>query len=423
MRKFDLFENVITFLKGLDRRVKVAITGSGIQNWSQSLSVQYNQLYAEKLGAGYLEIGSLNSLGSAITSIISVPLGWAIERYGVKMIILLGLGCSIISSSIYYMAGSWWILIPAIILSSISMRIINPLTDVIFVSSTKTEKSGTVMGLSRVVWGIIGIFAPATAAVIVANFGGINASGIRPLYVLQVILAMIVFLYLSAKLEPLEPNPDNGKEKVSPKISVMIQNFKELFSGERWLKRWVILFVIRNFGMSIAMPFTALWLVNVKNADPYTLGAMGSLGAIASTLLQIPVGRLADRIGRKKAFYLLRPLTYVGTLLMILAPRPEYLILVGLLGAVGMRAGAGGVSFTPFITMHWEMVPEEKRGRWFGMEGFTNIATIPATILGGILWQLGFMKEVLLIPILLEVMIVIPILYTIPDTLYGTQES
>jgi len=417
MRKFDLFEDIMAFFKGLNRRVKVAIVGSGIQNWSQSLSIQYNQLYAKNLGAGYVEIGALNSIGAAISSIISVPLGWAVERYGVKKIILLGLVCSILSSSIYYLAGGWWILIPAIILSSINGRIINPLTDVILISSTKTEKSGTVMGLSRVVWGVIGIFAPATAAVIVANFGGINASGIRPLYVIQVTLASIVLLYLSAKLEPLESNHDNGKEKVGPKISGMIQDFKELFSGERWLKRWAILFVIRNFGMSIAMPFTALWLVNVKNADPYTLGIMGSLGAIASTLLQIPAGRLADRIGRKKAFYLLRPLTYTGTLLMILSPRPEYLILVGLLGAVGLSGGAGSVSFTPFITMHWEMVPEEKRGRWFGVEGLLHITTIPATILGGMLWQLGFMREVLLIPILLEVMVVIPVLHTIPDTL------
>ena len=412
-----MFEDIMAFFKGLNRRVKVAIVGSGIQNWSQSLSIQYNQLYAKNLGAGYVEIGALNSIGAAISSIISVPLGWAVERYGVKKIILLGLVCSILSSSIYYLAGGWWILIPAIILGSISGRIINPLTDVIFISSTKTEKSGTVMGLSRVVWGVIGIFAPATAAVIVANFGGINARGIRPLYGIQVILASIVFLYLSAKLEPLESNHDNGKEKVGPKISGMIHDFKELFSGERWLKRWAILFVIRSFGMSIAMPFTALWLVNVKNADPYTLGVMGSLGAIASTLLQIPAGRLADRIGRKKAFYLLRPLTYTGTLLMILSPRPEYLILVGLLGAVGLSGGAGSVSFTPFITMHWEMVPEEKRGRWFGVEGLLHIATIPATILGGILWQLGFMREVLLIPILIEVMVVIPILHTIPDTL------
>ena len=104
--------------------------------------------------------------------------------------------------------------------------------------------------------------------------------------------------------------------------------------------------------------------------------------------------------------------------MLILAPRPEYLILVGLLGAVGLvGGGAGGVSSTPFITMHWEMVPREKRGRWFGIEGLMTGSTIPATIIGGILWQYGFMREVLLLPILLEVLVVIPLMITVPDTL------
>ena len=401
----------------MDRRVKVTIAGSGIQNWSQSLASQYNQLYAEGLGAGYVEIGALNSIGAAITSIVSVPLGWIVERYGVKMVILLGLACSILSASIYALAGDWWILIPAIILSSISMRIINPLTDVIFISCTQSDRSGTVMGLSRVVWGILNVFAPMTAAMIVTNFGGINARGIRPLYIIQILLAVFVFLFLASKLQPLPAHADRDRDRLGLGVSGMVKDFRELFKGEEGLKRWIVLRLIRQFGMSIAMPFTALWMVNSKGADPYILGVMGSAAAIVSTLLQIPAGRLADRIGRKKVFFLLRPLTYLGTILMILAPRPEYLVLVGLLGAVGMRGGAGGVSFTPFITMHWEMVPGEKRGRWFGVEGLIGIATIPATILGGVLWQYGFMREVLLIPIVLEVLVVIPLLMTIPDTL------
>jgi len=412
-----LLENFREFFKGLDKRVKVTIAGSGIQNWSQSLASQYNQLYAEGLGAGYVEIGALNSIGAAITSIVSVPLGWAVERYGVKMVILLGLACSILSASIYALAGGWWILIPAIILSSISMRIINPLTDVIFISCTRSDRSGTVMGLSRVVWGILNVFAPMTAAMIVTNFGGINARGIRPLYIIQILLAAFVFLFLASKLQPLPAHADRDGDRLGSGVSGMVQDFRELFKGEEGLKRWMVLRLIRQFGMSIAMPFTALWMVNSKGADPYILGVMGSAAAMVSTLLQIPAGRLADRIGRKKVFFLLRPLTYLGTILMILAPRPEYLVLVGLLGAVGMRGGAGGVSFTPFITMHWEMVPGEKRGRWFGVEGLIGIATIPATILGGVLWQYGFMREVLLIPIVLEVLVVIPLLMTIPDTL------
>jgi MFS family permease len=412
-----LLEDFFDFFKGLDRRVKVAIAGSGMQSWSQSLSSQYNQLYAEGLGAGYVDIGWLNSIGAAVTSIISMPLGWAVERYGVKTVMLLGLACSIMSASVYALAGDWWVLIPAIILSSISMRIINPLTDVIFVSRTRSDQSGTVMGLSRVIWGTLNIFAPVTAAMIVANSGGINARGIRPLYFIQILFAAIVFLFLSSRLQPLPAYSDEDEKRLASGVSGMVQDFRELFKGERGLKRWIVLRVIRQFGTSMATPFAALWLVNSKGADPYILGVMGSGAAIVSTLLQIPAGRLADRIGRKKVFLLLRPLTYMGTFLMILAPRPEHLILVGLFGAVGMTGGAGGVSFTPFITMHWEMVPDEKRGRWFGVEGLMNLSTIPANILGGVLWQAGFMREVLLLPIALEVLFVIPILMTVPDTL------
>jgi hypothetical protein len=67
--------------------------------------------------------------------------------------------------------------------------------------------------------------------------------------------------------------------------------------------------------------------------------------------------------------------------------------------------------------MHWEMVPKEKRGRWLGIRGLIELSTIPATIIGGILWQQGFMMEVLLLPIILEALIVMPMLFTIPDTL------
>jgi hypothetical protein len=110
---------------------------------------------------------------------------------------------------------------------------------------------------------------------------------------------------------------------------------------------------------------------------------------------------------------------------MILAPRPEYLIVVGILGTIslggGMGGGIGGVSHTPFVTMLWEMVPQEKRGRWFGIEGLMNISTITASILGGLLWQQGYKIQVMLIPIFLELLLVMPVLATIPDTLKRMQ--
>ena len=72
------------FLKGFDRRLKVLFVAIGLQNWSTSLPSQYNQLYATSLGANPIELGSLNSIGSLVNSIISAPIGWVIDRYGVK---------------------------------------------------------------------------------------------------------------------------------------------------------------------------------------------------------------------------------------------------------------------------------------------------------------------------------------------------
>lgn len=410
----------LRFFKELDRRVQVTMAGVAIQNWGQRLTMQYTQLYATDLGADPLDMGLLDSITSAASAILAIPLGWVTEKYSARNVLLLGLACAALSAAISALAGSWLMLIPAFIISARLVGIM-PLADIIFITVTQPQQRATVMGLSRVVWNTLNLFAPMAAALIVANSGGISARGIRPLYVIQLVLNLLVLLFMARKLQHLPGYVDRKEGRSDLKGSSLIQDFLELFKGEKWLKRWVALRVVQGFGTSLARPFAALWMVNVKGATPHILGIMGTASVITSLVLQIPVGRLADRIGRKRAFLLLRPVAYLGTLLLVLAPRPEYLILVGLLGALaaggGAGGGVGGVSFTPFITMFWEVVPEEKRGRWFGMQGLMGLSTIPAAILGGVLWQQGYMTEVMLLPILIEILLVIPILATVPDTL------
>jgi MFS family permease len=422
----ERFLRVLRFFKELDRRVQVTIAGVGIHNWGRQLTMQYTQLYATDLGADALDIGLLNSITAAVSSIVSVPLGWVTEKYTVRKVLLLGLACAAMSAAISALAGNWLMLIPAFIIGARLVRIM-PLADIIFITATQSQHRATVMGLSRVAWGTLNLFAPMAAALIVANSGGISAQGIRPLYYIQLVLTLLVLLFLARKLQPLPSHVDRETGRPGLKGATFIQDFRELFKGEKWLKRWMALRVIQQFGTSLAAPFVALWMVNVKGATPHILGMMGTASVITSLALQVPVGRLADRIGRKRAFLLLRPVAYLGTLLLILVPRPEYLILVGLLGAAaagggGAGGGIGGVSFTPFITMFWEMVSDEKRGRWFGIEGLMGLSTIPASILGGVLWQQGLMAEVMLLPVIIEVLLVIPILTTVPDTLDRNQE-
>jgi MFS family permease len=382
--------------------------------------MQYTQLYATDLGADALDIGLLNSIAAAVGSVVSVPLGWVAERVSVRKILLVGLACAAVSAAISALAGNWLMLIPAFIIGTRLVRI-KPLADIIYISASQSEHRATVMGLARMFSGTLNLLAPMAAALIVANSGGIGAQGIRPLYYIQLALSLLVLLFMAMKLQPLPVHVRRAGDR--PRLSgrTFIHDIRELFQDERWLKRWMALRIIRQFGMSLAAPFAALWMVNVKGASPQVLGMMGTVSVVSALALQVPVGRLSDRIGRKRAFFLLRPISYLGTLLLILAPRPEYLVLAGLLGTVAMRGGEGGgignVSFIPFITMFWEAVSEEKRGRWFGVEGLVGLSAIPASLLGGVLWQRGLMAEVLLLPVLIEALLVIPILITVPDTL------
>jgi len=400
----------------------------GLYNWTRSLPAQYDQLYVNALGADPLQLGSLNSIAGGANAVIAAPMGWLADKYGVKKVITIGLILSITGSAIYLLALNWLTLIPGIILIQIGMHLIIPLTDIIFIGTTNRVQRATAIGFTRALWALPCTFAPIVAAFLVVTFGGINSQGIRPLYFIGLSLYLIVLLLVTVMLKPLpprQPNSEdahekNGKELRSNGVG-FIRDFKELFKGEKWLKRWIIISSVRRLSMSLSMPFVPLWIVDVKGADPYILGAIGTIGIITWVVLQIPAGRLADRIGRKKAYLLFRPILYLGTLWLILAPSPEYLIVVGLLGAIGLRVGTegsgiGGLGFTPFMLMSWEMVPAEKRGRWHVVMNIFNVLSIPASILGGFLWQQGFLMAVLLLPLLLDILFM-PILLTVPETL------
>jgi MFS family permease len=421
-----LLRKLTNYVKETDKRIKTVIAGLGLYYWGLKLTTQYNSLYTTSLGANAFQLGLLNSIMLTASSLASIPLGWAIGKYSIKKVMLFGFTCATISSIIYAFAGNWWMLVPAFIISSRLVRM-GSLSDMIFVSGTDPSQRATVMSLSRVVWGILNLTAPIIAALIVARYGGINYQGIRPLYFLQLLSTLFVFIFISKYFKSLSNQSVKRDEKNVSNDSNFIQGYLDFFKGEKWLKRYVALRFVLMFSMNIAMPFASLWMVNIKNATPYTLGIMGTLSVLTSLVFQIPVGRLSDKVGRKKMFFLLRPFCYLGTILMIFAPRSEYLLVVGVLGAVAsggdIFGGIGGVSYTPFFTMFYEMVPQEKRGRWFGIEGLLNLSMIPASILGGVLWQQGYKMEVMIIPVILEVFIVMPLLASVPETLKLSKEN
>jgi MFS family permease len=142
------------------------------------------------------------------------------------------------------------------------------------------------------------------------------------------------------------------------------------------------------------------------------LGVMASATVVAQLFFGIPAGRLADRIGRKRVIYLLTPLWYASNLFLAFSPNPIVLVLsAALLAFYNISTGA-----TNAMTL--ELLPLEQQGRWGGLLSlFTGLVTIPAPIIGGLIWrELGPMY-VFVIPIVFDLFFRVPLLTTVPETL------
>ena len=125
--------------------------------------------------------------------------------------------------------------------------------------------------------------------------------------------------------------------------------------------------------MAMTSPYIPL-LATIKGANAY--GRNGYRRAAGATFLfGLPLGHLADRIGRKKVIYLLAPLWYASFLLLIVSRNPMILILAGALQTFYFLTS--GVT----MTMTLELVPVERIGRWTGILGLLRgLVTIPAPI-------------------------------------------
>jgi len=399
-------------LRGLTNKLKVLIVAQGLYNIPFSFCSQYNMLFAQALGASGSNIGLITAISALAMLIVSPLLGLTLERHSLKKIMILGLVCDTFALAIFALAGKWWMLIPGFILYGQLIRQVS-IMDIFLITVTEPDRRGTLMGVSRVTWGVTGISASLIAAAVVTYFGGINAQGIRSLYYISIILLLFITIMVFFGLD--ETGLSNNRKNETLEEESGVREYLKFFRGEKHLKHWIVIRLCRDGFMSLQAIFVPLWMVNFKGADAAMLGVLSTLSAISSILMHIPAGKLADKIGRKKTFFLFSSLYCLGIITLILAPSFEFLVLAYILGW-GM-GGMGGVALTILMTMWWEGIPTENRGKLYGVEGIISASSrIPITAVGGILWDKGLQTMVLTLPVLAELFIVIPVMYTVPET-------
>ena len=178
------------------------------------------------------------------------------------------------------------------------------------------------------------------------------------------------------------------------------------------MKRWLVISSVGQLPLAMVFPFFPVFAHEIKGADQFLLGAMVTASALTSIIFAIPLGRLADRLGRKRVLYLTIPLFWVSNLILVGSPHPAFLL------AAGILQGFYYIGAPIAAAMERELVPPEQMGRWLGIVRFSRMLfSAFFALLSGIIWDRVGPQYVFMTFIVIDLIVRIPLLIHMPETL------
>ena len=384
----------------------ITATRTSIYRFFYQMVLPYLSIYTLSLGASGLQLGMVNSIGIGVAGILGPLTGWVIDRVGYKVIYLVGISLLAVSWFLYAIAQSWEIIIFGMLAYWVGLGTSMHSCSVICGSSLSNEDRATAMSVCEsLAAGLLGMLGPMVGAFLVIRFGGVNVEGIRPLFYICLVGTICTFFFVMIKL----PNPKrNISAKPSPNL---FKGLSEVFVYRRSVKRFLAISSIVFLPQGMVIPFVQAFAKEVKGADPYTLGAMVTGLALTPFFLGIPIGRIADRFGRKRVLLSIAPLVWASNLILIWAPSSAYLILSGVL------QGFIYISSVITMAMMFELFPAEFMGRWMGINRFfrMTLAAVSAYA-AGFIWDTIGPAYLFIAFIGIDLLIRIPLLISVPET-------
>lgn len=400
-------------IASLPKSWRVTASRASLDKLIYQMVFPYLGIYLVGLGATGTTLGLANGLGMALSALYGLLGASFLRRFGTRRVYLRGLGIVTLAYFLLGLAGGWvkggWIMgmigVMAWWLGSAESGLC---CNVVCGSALENKIRATAMGsCESVALGSMSFIGPAIGAGIIGLLGGLSIPSIRPLFFIACAGEVGVILFIKRNL---------GECGIlAMKGAFIIANPFKMLKGRKHLGKFIAVSCLTNLPTGMILPFTQLFASETKSASPYILGAMVTGSAIVSLLVGLPLGRLADRIGRKKILYLLAPFFLASNLILVFSSNPYMLILSGIL------LGVYPVTMVISAAMSFEQVPSNEIGDWMALLRFFKMGMgAVLTIVAGLIWDFLGGKWVFLLAAFIDIAIRLPLLVGMPETLDKT---
>ena len=405
-----VLDDLKSFFSRQARNYQLVLVKKAGFSFFNKLTQDYINIYIRLLGANFVQLGLVGSVGSLMNAIIAYPFGSLIDRYSSRKILMLTITAQALVPLTYFYARDWMWIAVATALYTLAFFCSSGVENVVLANSLKDEDRATGFSFVTALSLVPTVVAPLAAGALLTQLGGLTAGNVRNLFIIEFGGVVIIGFYVGLRLE------ETGS--LGKRAQSLLEELRSVMSGGPYLKRWLLIDTMSASSFAVMARFVMVYAVEEKGADPLTLGAMSTIFAVVGIVSAIPLGHLADRIGRVRTVVLLRPLFHISTLILLFTSDPRWIILGWAL------RGTFQPSLSILAAYRNELVPPSERGKWMGIrELLRGIFRIPAPLLGGILYSQVSPLAPFLFHMFVDVFLRMPLLLTMPRTLEVAKDN
>ncbi len=258
-------------------------------------------LYVEKLGGGPVVVGLMTTVAGIITAFVVFPGGWLSDRVDRRTVLIWGSLVAVPCPFLFAAAPHWEWLLPGVALyfgSAFSV----PTMQAVIVSEATPDSMSTAYNVVMSVFGAGMVIGPTVGGYLTSHYS----------YQLVFILAGIIYALSTLAMAQIRPHPPTPA-----KSGVRVEWRPK--SRPRYFQ-WVIFSAGLATVQGIAWPFVVPYWKTVGHLSIETIGVLGSVAILASTITGPIWGRVGEKFGIPRALGAGLGLLVVGWMALLWAP-------------------------------------------------------------------------------------------------------
>jgi FSR family fosmidomycin resistance protein-like MFS transporter len=333
------------------RRGRVLLTGFTAAHFSHHVSNSLlNPLLPfirDAFQLTYAESGWLVSAFAVSLGFSNAPIGMLADRFGARLVVVLGMFLTGLIAVIVGMAGSYWQLLAFLVVMGLIHGSYHAPASALMARVFPATERGTAIGL-HITGGHLSFFiVPATAGWLVTQTGSWSTPYIW--FAWAPVLTGL-WLWKLAPRDHVRPKSNPDRLAVFRELGVVVHTVGPLVSIS-------MAFQVVNAAL---IAFTTLYLVDVRGIDPAWSAVLFGVPQLIGLLGSPAAGFLSDRIGRRAV--ILIALGMMGPAVLALTLVPNEFVMLPLI-VLGISAA---MRQTPTEVLVMDSAPDHRRATALG---------------------------------------------------------